>query len=35
LIEIGARQVLGMADAGFGFEGEVHKALKEQKGEQG
>ncbi|MCP9889032.1 tetratricopeptide repeat protein [Cyanobium sp. ATX 6A2] len=31
LIEIGARQVLGMADAGFGFEGEVQEALEEYK----
>jgi len=28
LIEIGARQVLGMADAGFGFEGEVREAAR-------
>jgi len=28
LIEIGARQVLGMADAGFGFEAEVQEALR-------
>jgi tetratricopeptide (TPR) repeat protein len=35
LIEIGARQVLGMPDAGFGFEGEFREALKELKGEQG
>lgn len=30
LIEIGARQVLGMADAGFGFEGEVREVLRGQ-----
>ncbi|MGB5133819.1 MAG: tetratricopeptide repeat protein [Prochlorococcaceae cyanobacterium] len=28
LIEIGARQVLGMADAGFGFEEELREALR-------
>jgi tetratricopeptide (TPR) repeat protein len=31
LIELGARQVLGMADGGFGFEGEVQEALRAQQ----
>lgn len=34
LIEVGARQVLGMADAGFGFEGEVREALRVHQGGQ-
>jgi len=32
LIEIGARQVLGMGDGGFGFEKEVQEALRAQQG---
>jgi hypothetical protein len=34
LIEIGARQVLGMADAGFGFEVEVQEALRSRQAGQ-
>ena len=35
LIEIGALQVLGMADAGFGFEGEVREALRVHEAVEG